>query len=120
YQRLIMGKSAKFTKRLTKEAKRVQAIIKASSSSLSLPLDNNQTTTKSISKPSSKSSSNKEEILGPKPNSSTKITKKQNKKKKVRAAIAKFKRGETVNDDKERDYVDIFVGKSTYKPLNED
>ncbi|CAG8510611.1 7745_t:CDS:2, partial [Gigaspora margarita] len=49
-----------------------------------------------------------QEILGPKHNSSTKIIKKQNKKK-VRATIAKFKRGETVNDDKERDYVDIFV-----------
>ncbi|KAF0527401.1 hypothetical protein F8M41_013706 [Gigaspora margarita] len=92
-----MGKSAKFTKRLTKEAKRVQATIKASSSPpLDITIATDQTTTKPSSKPStskslsskssskslsSKSSSNKEEILGPKHNSSTKITKKQNKKK---------------------------------------
>ncbi|CAG8472713.1 2740_t:CDS:2 [Dentiscutata heterogama] len=86
-----MGKSAKVTKRLTKEAKRTD-----------------QTT---------KSSSKKEEILGPKSNSSTKISKKQNKRK---ARVAKFKRGKVMSNDKERDYVDIFIGKSTYKKaLNE-
>ncbi|CAG8508663.1 16345_t:CDS:1, partial [Dentiscutata erythropus] len=58
------------------------------------------------------------EILGPKSNSSKKITKKQNKRK---VRTAKFKRGQVMSNDKERDYVDIFIGKSTYKkPLNEE
>ncbi|CAG8496298.1 1690_t:CDS:2 [Cetraspora pellucida] len=72
-----MGKSAKFTKRISKD------------------------------------------ILAPKSNSSSKSSskiKKKQSKRKVRAAIAKRQQDGVVNND--RDYVDIFVGKSTYKAFN--
>jgi hypothetical protein len=59
-------------------------------------------------------SSSQDSLSSTKPSTTTKITKKQNKKKRVKAATKKDIDGKNNNG---RDYVDIFTGKKLYKPL---
>ncbi|GBC09610.1 hypothetical protein RclHR1_00090044 [Rhizophagus clarus] len=96
-----MGKSAKFYKRLSKKEKKVQSVIS----------NNNKLLTSESESQSSKLSS-QESLNSAKASATTKITKKQNKRKRVKAVTID---GSKKDDGK--DYVDIFTGKKLYKPL---
>ncbi|CAI2180720.1 9946_t:CDS:2 [Funneliformis geosporum] len=88
-----MGKSAKFHKRFTRKERKVQAEI----SNISV---------------TSKSASQDPLLNIAKPSVTTKVTKNKKRKKKVQSVTT-----DAVDDDKnERDYVDVFTGKKSYKP----
>ncbi|CAG8441285.1 7040_t:CDS:2 [Funneliformis mosseae] len=89
-----MGKSAKSHKRLTRKERKVQAEI-----------SNNIVTSKSASQ---------DPLNSAKPSATTKVTKIK-RKKKVQAVTT-----DVIDDEgrkNERDYVDVFTGKKSYKPL---